>query len=59
MGEDKKAAVLGAEKSEPHTCRHLSENIGRSRVYEGGVEDAGISQQKTEVREITVLEEFL
>lgn len=58
MGEDKKAAVLG-EKSEPYTYRRLSENTGRSGVYGGGVEDAGISQQKTEVREITVLEEFL
>lgn len=29
MGEDKKAAVLREEKSEPYTYRHLSENIER------------------------------
>lgn len=35
MGEDKKAAVLGEEKSEPYTCIRLLENIGRSGVYGG------------------------
>ena len=59
MGEDKKAAVLGEEKSEPYTYRRLSENIERRGVYEGEVEDTEISLQETEVPDVTVLQEFL